>query len=98
MSRNTSSRLSTSVISADLLVQAPKRHCWLVEKLQLTDKQRQVITADGHLFSRLLDGIRAERKQLLAQQEAQTQERLPSGRAADLQGQQDMAERWDGCR
>lgn len=67
--------------------------CWLTERLDLSAEQQQALVAGGDLFTQLLDSVRAERQQLLVQQQAQLDQRLPSGRAVDLQGQQDMADR-----
>lgn len=76
-----------------VVLQAYKRMCWLAEQLELTAEQCRALTAGGSLFKRLLETVRAERQQHVSRQQAQAGERLPSGRAVDLQGQQDMADR-----
>lgn len=80
------------VVGRAALLQAYKRMCWLAEQMELTAEQCRALTAGGSLFKRLLETVRAERQQHVARQ-AQAGERLPSGRAVDLQGQQDMADR-----
>lgn len=67
--------------------------CWLAEKLELSRDQEVALIAGGEFFKRLADKVRAERAEHLAQQQAQANERLPTGRAVDLEGQQQMAER-----
>lgn len=78
---------------ADAVLQAWKRTCWLVSKLKLTLQQQHALVAGGDLFKRLLDTIRMEREQLSAQQDKLAGERFHTGRAVDLQGQEDTAER-----
>lgn len=85
--------LYTCVLICMFSVQAWKRTCWIVDKLSFTDQQQHALVAGGNLFKRLLDTLRAERQLLSAQQGEQAQERLPTGRAVDLQGQQDSASR-----
>lgn len=74
-------------------MQAWKRTCWIATKIKLSEQQQHTLSAGSLLFKRLLDNIRSERQQLAAQQAQQAQERLPTGRAVDLEGLQETAMR-----
>jgi hypothetical protein len=79
------------LLSFRILAQTWERVFWLTERLQLREDQQLAITAGCDIFKRLLDTVLAQRQALLAQQAAQTGVRLPNGRNADLQTEQDMA-------
>jgi hypothetical protein len=65
----------------------------LADKLELSQDQEVALIAGSELFKRLIDRVRAGRAQHLTRQQVQTSERLPTGRAVDLQRQADMADR-----
>jgi hypothetical protein len=74
-------------------VQAWQRLHWLVDRLQLRADQKHSIIAGSSLFKHLVGQILAERQALLCQQGEQAGMRLPTGRAVDLQQQEQSAKR-----
>lgn len=81
------------VRTARLSLQAWERIFWLMDRLQLREDQQLAIVAGCDVFKRLLDRVLADRQQLLQQQARQTDMRLPTGRCADLETEQQMARR-----
>ena len=73
-----------------LHAQSWERLFWLTEQLQLREEQRLAITAGCEVFKRLLDRVIEARQALLKQQAAQAGVRLPNGRSADLETEQQM--------
>jgi hypothetical protein len=63
---------------------------WLLERLQLREDQQLAITAGCEVFKRLLDRVLGARQALLKQQAAQAGMRLPNGRSADLETEEQM--------
>jgi hypothetical protein len=74
-----------------LHAQTWERLFWLSERLQLREEQQLAITASCAVFKRLLDRVLEARQALLKQQAAQVGMRLPNGRSADLETEQQMA-------
>jgi hypothetical protein len=73
-----------------LHAQSWERLFWLTEQLQPREEQRLAITAGCEVFKRLLDRVIEARQVLLKQQAAQSGVRLPNGRSADLETEQQM--------
>jgi hypothetical protein len=61
--------------------------------LDISPDQQVTLIAGSNLFKRLIDRTQQERQQLTAQQGEQAGMRLATGRAVDLEGQQDAAQR-----
>lgn len=75
------------------VLQAWQRTHRLVEQLDITPDQQVTLIAGSTLFKRLIDRTQQERQQLTAQQGEAAGMRLATGRAIDLDSQQDAAQR-----
>lgn len=74
------------------MLQAWQRTCWVLDQLQLSDSQQQMLIAGSHVFKRLVDKVLADRQILLVQQSKHVEERFLPSSSGDLQTQEDKAQ------